>query len=83
MIAEVQNVRKGKTAYSIKVACPFCKNMHLHGGGDVMGEITLGSRVAHCGKGEYDLKICPTIKISPSINAIPSETEGGSVFCGR
>jgi hypothetical protein len=81
MIAEVQKVRKGKTCYSIKVCCPFCKNMHLHGGGDVKHEVSLGSRAAHCGKGEYEMKFSPPTNLCSSINAIPPETKGRSVFC--
>jgi hypothetical protein len=73
MIAEVKSVRKGKTCYSIKVCCPFCKNIHLHGGGDVTNEISLGSRVSHCMRGEYELKFIPETKFCPPINAIPSE----------
>jgi hypothetical protein len=70
MNANIVSIRKSKECYSLKVCCPYCGNLHSHGGGEPVGEILLGSRSAHCGKGEYNLKLSPEIIISDTINAV-------------
>jgi hypothetical protein len=57
MNAEVVMATRGRSCWKIKVRCPFCKSLHQHGGGDT--DIMLGSRVSHCGRGEYNLVINP------------------------
>jgi hypothetical protein len=63
MEAKVVKVIKGRTCYIIKVQCCFCEATHLHGGGDLKGEIFYGSRVSHCGKGQYTMVVPENIEI--------------------
>jgi hypothetical protein len=55
MNAEVVRIMRGRSCWKINVRCPFCKSLHQHGGGDT--DIMLGSRVSHCGRGEYNIVI--------------------------
>ena len=41
--------------YKITVKCPFCKNLHKHGGGEIAEKPHLGHRIADCGKGSYNI----------------------------
>ncbi len=62
MIAELNRITKSSYCYSLRVCCPFCKDMHLHGGGSG-DEIMLGSRMSHCGIGEYEIKNINNISV--------------------
>lgn len=43
-----------KSVWTLAVKCPFCEKLHKHGGG--IGETpSFGHRVAHCGRGGYQL----------------------------
>lgn len=43
-----------KSAWTLAATCPYCEGLHKHGGG--IGETPMfGHRVAHCGKGGYQL----------------------------
>jgi hypothetical protein len=57
MDAHVVLVKPMDTFWRIRVLCPFCGKVHSHGGGDVTGKPTLGQRGAHCGRGEYILRV--------------------------
>lgn len=41
--------------FKITVKCPFCKEIHKHGGGEIAEKPLLGQRVADCGRGVYNL----------------------------
>jgi hypothetical protein len=48
-------IKKKDKIWRVAVACPFCPRMHHHGGGPATEEPVLGTRSAHCGKGEYKM----------------------------
>ncbi len=54
--AEVLEVKPYRHTRGLRVRCPFCGKLHLHGHGwipDEPVEARVTYRVAHCGSGEY------------------------------
>ena len=57
-IAPIVSIKDFFNVRQIIVRCPFCKKHHSHGGGSIDHEIKdyIGPRVAHCGKGSYEIR---------------------------
>lgn len=57
-IAEVKSLEFYEGAWIVKVYCPFCGEVHTHGGGDGK-KAQLGPRSSHCWKGaggDYEMR---------------------------
>jgi len=54
-IARVVEIIQGNECHLIRVMCPFCNKKHLHGGGFLVNPIHFGTRMAHCGRGIYEM----------------------------
>ena len=46
---------KRNSFWRIRVRCPFCGEVHLHGGGGDPAGPMMGDRRADCGGGNYDV----------------------------
>lgn len=45
--------------WTLLIACPYCRRLHMHGGGSIDGPPVLGQRISHCLNGGYVLVAGP------------------------
>ena len=68
MNASVISVYPTPTCWKVFVHCPYCRRRHSHGGGDGARPF-FGSRMSHCGKGEYTI----TVDSNSNVAGLPSD----------